>query len=51
MRLNVWFALSLIMLTVSIISVFSFIPFFSAYAFWFVIAAYVLLASSHRQWF
>lgn len=51
MRLNVWFALSLIMLTVSIISVFSFIPLFSANAFWFVVAAYVLLASSHRWWF
>jgi hypothetical protein len=51
MRLNVWFALSLILLTVSIISVFSFVPLFSAYAFWFVVGAYVLLASSHRQWF
>ncbi len=51
MRLNVWFALSLITLTVSIISVFTFIPLFSAYAFWFAVGAYVLLASSHRQWF
>ena len=51
MRLHVWFALSLITATTSIISVFSFIPVFSAYAFWFVVGAYILLASSHRRWF
>jgi hypothetical protein len=35
----------------SVISVFSFIPLVSAYAFWFVVGAYILLASSHRRWF
>jgi hypothetical protein len=51
MRFHVWFALSLIMATTSIISVFVFIPLVSAYAFWFVVAAYIFLASSHRRWF
>lgn len=51
MRLHVWFAVSLIATTASIISVFSFIPLVSAYAFWFVVGAYILLASSHRRWF
>ncbi len=51
MRLHVWFALSLIMAMASIVSVFVFIPVVSAYAFWMVVGAYIILASSLKWWF
>jgi hypothetical protein len=51
MRLHIWFAISLIMATAAIVSVFTFIPFVSAYAFWIATTAWVLLASSHRRLF
>jgi hypothetical protein len=51
MRLHVWFALSLIMAISSVVSVFIFIPVISVYAFWIVVAAYIILASSLKWWF
>jgi len=51
MRLHVWFLLSLIMAISSVVSVFVFIPFVSAYAFWVVVGAYLILASSLKWWF
>ena len=42
------FAFSLIMVIASVLSVFIYIPFISEYAFWFALAAYILLASSWR---
>lgn len=51
MRLHVWFALSLMMAIAAVVGVFIFIPFVSAYAFWIMITAYVILASSRRWWF
>jgi hypothetical protein len=51
MRLHFWFALSLIMTIASIVSVFIFIPFVTAYAFWIVAGAYIMLASSAKWWF
>jgi len=51
MRLHIWFALSLIMTIASIVSVFIFIPVVSAYAFWMVVGAYIILASSLKWWF
>jgi hypothetical protein len=51
MRLQVWFALSLIMAMASIVSVFVFIPIVSMYAFWMLIGAYIILASSLKHWF
>ena len=38
-------ALSLVMVGFAVVGVFIFIPFVSAYAFWIVIAAYILLAA------
>jgi uncharacterized protein (DUF983 family) len=40
------FALSLIMVGFAVVGVFIFIPFVSNYAFWVVVAAYVILAGS-----
>jgi hypothetical protein len=51
MRLHIWFALSLIMAIAAIVSVFVFIPVVSAYAFWMVVGAYIILASSLKWWF
>lgn len=42
-------ALSLLMVGFAVVGVFIFIPFVSAYAFWIVVAAYVLLAAG-RDW-
>jgi len=44
--LNLIYVVSLILVGLSIVSVFIEIPFFSSFAFWIVIAAYVLLAGS-----
>jgi hypothetical protein len=35
----------------SIVSVFIFIPIISLYAFWVLIGAYIILASSLKHWF
>jgi hypothetical protein len=51
MRIHAWFALSLIMVMASIVSVFVFIPVVSAYAFWMAVGAYIILASSLKWWF
>jgi hypothetical protein len=51
MRINIWFALSLILVMASIVSVFIFIPVVSDYAFWMAVGAYILLASSRKWWF
>jgi hypothetical protein len=51
MRLHVWFAVSLMMAIASVVGVFVFIPLVSAYAFWFAVTAYVILASSRKWWF
>ena len=51
MRIHIWFPISLIMTTIAILGVFMFIPFVTVYAFWIIIAAYLLLVSSHRRWF
>jgi hypothetical protein len=40
--------LSLILVGFALVGVFIFIPFVSAYAFWIVIAAYVILAAGRR---
>jgi hypothetical protein len=40
------FALSLVMVGFAVVGVFIFIPFVSNYAFWVVVAAYVILAGS-----
>jgi hypothetical protein len=40
------FALSLIMVGFAVVGVFIFIPFVSNYAFWVVVAAYIILAGS-----
>jgi hypothetical protein len=50
MRLHVWFPISFMMAMAAILSVFIFIPFVSAYAFWIAVAAYLLLASSCGWW-
>jgi uncharacterized protein (DUF983 family) len=42
-------ALSLVMVGFAVVGVFIFIPFVSTYAFWIVIAAYVILAAG-RDW-
>ena len=47
MRIHVWFSY---MAMAAILSVFIFIPFVSAYAFWIAVAAYLLLASSCGWW-
>jgi hypothetical protein len=51
MRIHAWFALSLMMVMASIVSVFIFIPVVSAYAFWMAVGAYIILASSLKWWF
>ncbi|HEX8811798.1 MAG TPA: hypothetical protein VF742_07375 [Terracidiphilus sp.] len=43
------FALSLVMVGFAVVGIFIFIPFVSAWAFWIVVAAYVLLAAG-RDW-
>jgi uncharacterized protein (DUF983 family) len=42
-------ALSLVMVGFAVVGIFIFIPFVSAYAFWIVVAAFVLLAAG-RDW-
>ena len=51
MRLHIWFALSLMMAIASVVGVFVFIPIVSAYAFWMIVSAYIILASSRKWWF
>jgi hypothetical protein len=41
-------ALSLVLVGFALVGVFIYIPFVSNYAFWFVIAAYIILASSRK---
>jgi len=41
-------ALSLVLVGFALVGVFIFIPFVSAYAFWIVITAYVILAASRK---
>jgi hypothetical protein len=45
---NFGFALSLILAGFSVVGVFIEIPFVSNYAFWIAIAAYVILAATHK---
>ena len=42
-------ALSLVLAGIAVVGVFIFIPFVSTWAFWIVIAAYIILAAS-RDW-
>jgi len=46
--MNFAVALSLIMAIISVVSVFIEVPFISDFAFWVVVAAYIILASSLR---
>lgn len=46
MSLNLIFVISLVLVGLAIVGVFIEIPFFSNYAFWVVIGAYVMLAGS-----
>ncbi|MGA2129336.1 MAG: hypothetical protein ABSG76_24660 [Xanthobacteraceae bacterium] len=46
MSLNLIFMISLVLVGLAIVGVFIEIPFFSNYAFWVVIGAYVMLAGS-----
>jgi uncharacterized protein (DUF983 family) len=43
-------ALSLVMVGFAVVGVFIFIPFVSTYAFWIVIAAYVILIAGRGDW-
>jgi uncharacterized protein (DUF983 family) len=45
---NFGFALSLILVGFAVVGVFIEIPFVSNYAFWIAIAAYVILAATHK---
>jgi hypothetical protein len=47
--INFGFFFSLILALLAVAAVFIEIPFVSNYAFWFAVAAYVILASSHRH--
>jgi hypothetical protein len=51
MAMNFAFVLSLILALIAILSAFIWIPLVSEYAFWFVIAAYVILAGSRQYYF
>jgi hypothetical protein len=44
------FMISLVMTLLAIVSVFIFIPLVSEYAFWIVVAAYIILGGSRRWW-
>lgn len=46
LNLNLIFVVSLVLVGLAIVGVFIEIPFFSNYAFWVVIGAYILLAGS-----
>lgn len=46
--MNFGFALSLVLAGFSVVGVFIVIPFVSNYAFWIAIAAYVILAATHK---
>jgi len=46
LSLNLIFVISLVLVGLAIVGVFIEIPFFSNYAFWVVIGAYVMLAGS-----
>jgi hypothetical protein len=43
-------AISLIMVLLAIVSVVMFIPYVSDHAFWIIVAAYVILASSYHRY-
>jgi hypothetical protein len=45
----VWFAFSLILVLLALVAVFIYIPFVSDWAFWFVIAGYIILASARAR--
>jgi hypothetical protein len=45
---NFGYVLSLILIGLAVVGVFIEIPFVSNYAFWFAVAAYIILAGTHR---
>ena len=48
LALNLVFVLSLILVGLAVVGVFIEIPFVSNYAFWVAIAAYIMLAGTHK---
>jgi hypothetical protein len=49
--MNAAFVLSLILTMLAVVSVFTWIPLISEYAFWFAVAAYIILAGARAYRF